>query len=90
MHYLLTISCLLLAAYANGTLFFDDGTVYNPCKTNPDVYFYPHPTDTHKYYQCDGSGNAFERECAESLVWDPLGMACSWPTKSIYVPPKGI
>jgi hypothetical protein len=68
---------------------FDDAT-YNPCGTNPGVYFYPDPVDNHNYYQCDESGNAYLLSCGKSLVWDEIGVACSWPPVDTSPPPKSM
>lgn len=66
---------------SSGVPFFDE-TTYNPCKTKLGLYFYPHPTDVHQYYQCDENGIAYIRSCGD-LVWDELRIACNWPTAAI-------
>lgn len=66
-------------------MFFDDDedASYNPCQVNSGIYFYPHRTDHHKYYQCDEFGNVYLRSCGD-LVWDDLRVACNWPSAVIY------
>jgi hypothetical protein len=64
-------------------VFFFDETAFNPCQTKSNKFFYPDPTDNHKYYQCDESGNAYSRSCGD-LVWDELRVTCNWPSA---VPP---
>jgi hypothetical protein len=70
-------------------VFFDDGVAYNPCQHNSNVFFYPHPSEANEYYQCDESGNAYLRSCGD-LVWDPLLVACNWPSAVASVTPRGI
>ncbi len=69
-------------------VFFDEAT-YNPCGSIAGLFFYSHPTDIHKYYQCDESRNAHLRSCGE-LVWDELRITCNWPSAAAPPPPKGI
>lgn len=57
---------------------FDEAN-YNPCGTKVGLYFYAHPVDPSKYYQCDETGNAYIRSCGD-LVWDELHVACNWPS----------
>jgi len=65
----------------NQTCFFFDDKTYNPCRTKSGLFFYPHPTDYHQYFQCDETGNAYLRSCGE-LVWDDLRIACNWPSSA--------
>ena len=69
-----------IAALVYSLVFFDDAEPsYNPCDSKPDVYFYAHPTDINKYYQCDAEGNPYLRSCG-TLVWDELSISCNWAT----------
>ncbi len=60
-------------------VFYFDETVYNPCGSQSGLYFYPHPTDPSKYYQCNEAGTAYIQSCGD-LVWDSLRTACNWPS----------
>jgi len=89
MYILLTIACLLSIVQVNGLrkAFFFDGVTYNPCGTKAGLFFYPHQTDYHTYYQCDENGIAYLRSCG-FLVWDELRVACNWPSRA--APPSPI
>jgi hypothetical protein len=80
MSFLFTIIYLVLVAHANASQdLFNDDAAYNPCQTDSGVFFYPNPSDSHQYYQCDESGNAYLRSCG-NLVWDAILVSCNWPS----------
>ncbi|CAF3878705.1 unnamed protein product, partial [Rotaria sordida] len=86
MYLLITITYLLLTISINGLpMFYGDDAQYNPCNLNSHIFFYPHRTDIHKYYQCDEFGNAYLRFCGY-LVWDRVHMTCSWRFGVIRAP----
>jgi len=74
---------LAVHAYDN-RIFFDDDPSYNPCNTVPGKLYYPSPTDIHKFYQCDASGQAYAQSCG-NLVWDDSILTCNWAS-AVVVP----
>jgi len=87
MYFLVTVACLLLTARINGLQsYFGNRAGYNPCNTRPGIFFYPDPSDVHKFYQCDASGHAYSQSCASPLVWDDMATTCNWP--SAVAPPS--
>ena len=85
MYIFTAIVYLLSIGHIYGGAFVFDESTYNTCKTKLGLYFYPHPTDVHYYYQCDEAGNAYIRSCGD-LVWDALQIACNWPTAAVAPP----
>ncbi len=58
-------------------MFFFDEATFNPGRTKSNEFFYPHPTDSYKHYQCDESGISYLHSFGE-LVWDELRMIFNW------------
>ncbi|KAL8575662.1 hypothetical protein ACOMHN_055851 [Nucella lapillus] len=49
------------------------------CKTglnDGDLYYHPHPTDPHKFIQCDQFGDAFVMQCTGGGVWSQKMLVC--------------
>ncbi|CAF0736211.1 unnamed protein product [Adineta ricciae] len=79
MYCIIAIVYFVLSANAyKYQILLNDEEAYNPCKPDSGVFYYPHRTDIHQYYQCDEAGNAYLRSCG-ALVWDDLRVACNWP-----------
>jgi len=74
----LIVTCFLLTFQVNARQIFYDSGSYNPCVSGSGVYFYPDPTNPHRYYQCDASGRFYIQTCASDLVWDDLITACNY------------
>ncbi|CAF1351104.1 unnamed protein product [Adineta steineri] len=80
MYIFLIATCFLLTFQVNARkiYIYERDASYNPCVSGSGVYFYPDPTDPHRYYQCDASGKFYLQTCASDLVWDDLITACNY------------
>ncbi|CAF1581925.1 unnamed protein product [Adineta steineri] len=80
MYILLIVTCFLLTFQVNARkiYIYERDASYNPCVSGSGVYFYPDPTNPHRYYQCDASGKFYLQTCASDLVWDDLITACNY------------
>ena len=55
------------------------------CPENPavdELNYFPHPTDCHYYFQCDGSGRPICRRCSPTTYFSPINFNCVWPVQA--------
>lgn len=51
----------------------------NPCDSKNFNYFQSHPTDAHKYVQCDPWGTGTVKKCNEGMIWNMWSLKCDMP-----------
>lgn len=55
----------------------------SPCDVPEFKYYQPHPTDVHKYYQCDPWGTFVEKVCDGGRIWDRWTLRCQAEDKIV-------
>lgn len=50
--------------------------IANPCTSGNKISFLSHPTDPHKFIQCDQYGDGYEKTCPLNELWDEHALSC--------------
>ncbi|KAL3871108.1 hypothetical protein ACJMK2_039127 [Sinanodonta woodiana] len=79
-------TCLYFDVVVDSILGIYSTSIRNPCVPGSNEYYYPHPTDPHKFIQCDQYGDAYEKTCHLNEVWNNAIKTCYYQGLQ-YVPP---
>ncbi|KAK3599232.1 hypothetical protein CHS0354_012840 [Potamilus streckersoni] len=79
-------TCLYFEVIVDSILGIYNTNIHNPCVPGSNEYYYPHPSDPHKFIQCDQYGDAYEKTCQLNEVWNNVIKSCYYQGLQ-YVPP---